>query len=248
MARTPPDPSILYTWRMLSRLAVVGILMSLVVMGCGPSGSRKVLLRLKASPGDSYAIEYTTSTTLNRAGTAEAPPLEENSTLTILRRLTCEEAKDGVTTWNLKTESAKADGSGTLAMQSEQAAQAELKKNLTLKRDERNQIVDEPKTSPLEFEFPIQEVQVGNSWRSEAQIQGVPLQMVFTVDGFETVDGKEAVIISGRLEDGRNVRMTRPPKAWFDVENGWPLKGECAFEVDVGDATKVKLFIGMVRK
>jgi len=240
-------PFILYTSRMRFGFVLV-VLLQLCAFGCRPSDSRQALLRLKGKPGDKYVLELKSVTTIDEKATEDSPPAKETSSVTSVKSNTCKSIKDGKTVWAVKTESVEFSAGGPMGARAAMAAKKEEGTTTSIVRDERGVIVGQPKSNPLECELPIQAVRIGDAWRSEARVQGYRVPMLYRVEAFEKVDGKDAVRVSGTLEEVELVELVKPVQTWFEVENGWPIKGIADFVFKPREGLRVDMRIELNRK
>ena len=199
-------------------------------------------------PGDSYTVVYATISDFFRPATAEEPVTNEHSNVTMDRVFTCSKADGTKTTWNVKVSDVKTKSDGSLATQASVAAHAEKGKSETWERDERNRILASIPYSPIEFEFPVQAVQVGDAWRTSTQVQGYALVMTYTVAGFEKVDGMDAIVVTGTHEGTPEVEMVKPVKTYYDVATGFPIRGEGSYLMHPTSDSKLSVSFSMKRK
>jgi len=219
----------------------------LLLAGCSSSpGTKPVLLRLKAKPGDSFTVSYRVDTEYDFPGDGKGgPPSHESSFVELKKLYTCKAATDEKITWETKTISVVADGSGPLKGQSYEVIESERERVETLERNGQNKLVSKSKDNPLELLFPDGEVNVGDAWRGNINLQGNELVVTYHVEGFETVDGRKTVHIRGELSGDMQIRLGKPLHIWVDTSNGFPVKGHGQFLLEPPGGIKVQMDVKM---
>jgi hypothetical protein len=227
---------------------VVPILLAVVLSGCGSSDSRGVQLRLKAAAGDKYKIEYRTITKFDAPAGQGNPATHDRTEVTSTKALRCNKVEGDKSFWQITTEDVQATGEGSSVTQSIAAAKSQKGKVLDFKKTDRNVFIGEVSMSPLEPEFPIEPVHVGDAWHGEAYLEGRKLVMTYTVAGFEKVDGKDAIAITGSHEGITDVESIKPVKVWYEIGTGWPLKGSCEYQIRIGGDSNLDIAFELKRK
>jgi hypothetical protein len=225
----------------MGRVGLLVLLLAAALAGCGPSDSRRFLLRLEGQPGDSYTVEFQTITTVDsEPGPQGQPGGTETLDMRLVKRFTCTKSGEDATTWKVETLDVAAKGTGNLVAEGQKLAEFEKGRTETIARNDRNVKVGESRDVPLEIRLPDQEVGVGDAWRAEMNVQGFPLLLLYTVERFEEVDGRVAAVIRGTQEGGTQLKLAKPIMLWVDTATGWPIKGYSAIEQAAVDGVKAR--------
>lgn len=225
---------------------------AVLMAGCGsnppsaPGMPTQTLLRLKGNPGDTAKVTFLVDTHLSLPGDGKGGgPTSAEMTMKLVQEHKIDKVEDGKIHWTYTNLEVNADGSGVLAMQANQLKGSEKGKKEEVVRNERNEVVETRGETPLQLIFPEEAVHVGDQWRGETELQGQKMMMLYTVDAFEKVGGKTAVKISASLEGSRDITLTKPLTVWYDVSNGWPIKGSGEFTLEPQPGTKLTLTMKM---
>ena len=232
---------------MFSRLGYAALAAFLIACGCGPSDSRVADIRLKGISGDQYKVEIAFKTTYNIPDTETTPAMQEQIDVKELRSYKCTKAEENKSTWTTTTEKIEAKGTGTMASQAHSLQESNKGKTQTFTRDSQNKFSDLSASNSLDPVFPNRPVHVGDQWRGEVNMQGVKVVMTYAFEGFESVDGREAFLISSK-SDSPSINVLKPIKIWIEKSTGWPMKGEGEFEVISEGGFKSSTAITLVRK
>jgi hypothetical protein len=190
-------------------------------------------LRLKANEGDTYTLVTTVETAAAFPG-PDGKVQDGTLTMTMTEVHKCTKVENGNMTWETKNADVQASGTGPLQAAAEAAKSQEMGKTETRVRDERNRVVGESEEEPLALEFPDGPVKVGDKWSGESTMAGQKMKIEFTVDRFEKVGDKTAAVLKANISGEGTIKTTEPLVVWVNTENGWPLKGEGAFEMNQG--------------
>ncbi|HRK20575.1 MAG TPA: hypothetical protein PLX06_02120 [Fimbriimonadaceae bacterium] len=221
----------------------------LVIAGCsgGPS-TKPIVLRLKAKEGDTYSLSFRVETHFDIPGDGKGgPPSKESTFVELDKTYVCKSADESKSTWEVKTTRVIADGTGPMKGQALSVIDAEMGRKETIERDAQNKVISESRQNPIEFIFPQGEINVGDAWRGDMNMQGNKLMMRWTVEGFEKVDGVDAVHLRGELEGDRMFRLEDPLQIWVDASNGFPIKGSGNFLINAESGIKMQMNVKMSR-
>jgi hypothetical protein len=157
------------------------------------------------------------------------------------------EVKDGNIT--LTTTLVAVDAKGTGMMEGMvQTLEEDKGKPRTITYDSRNRKVkgeeDAAASNPIQFTFPENPIKVGDTWEDEVDILDSKLKLKFKVDGFEKMNGADAVKISAEITDQQaTVTFNEPMTMWYDIKNGQPIKitGNFSSKAQGGISMSIKL-------
>ena len=231
---------------MISRPGLAALAAFLVAIGCGPSDARRADIRFQGNPGDTYSVEVSMKTIYEVPGPENSPSTQEEMAIEELRTYKCTKAQDGKSTWTVTIDKITATGSGSLASQAQSIKERQKGKSETFTRSPQNKFSDLAISSSLDPVYPNRPVGVGDQWRGEVNMQGVKALMTHTFEGFESVNGKEALLITSTSENP-TVNILKPIKLWIEKSTGWPMKGEGTFEVTSQDGYKAKTVVSLIR-
>lgn len=220
---------------------------AIMLSGCsGGQSTKPVMLRLKAKVGDAFVLNYRVDTEYDLPGDGKGgPPSKETSYVELKKQYTCKAATDEKITWEVKTISVEADGTGPMKSQSYTVIDSEKDKVETVERDGQNKLLSKTRENPLEMIYPDSEVNVGDAWRGNLNLQGNSLMLTYTIDGFEKIGGRDTVRIKGALAGDLQVRLSKPLMVWIDTANGFPVKGDGQFLIEPQSGIKVRMSVKM---
>jgi len=245
MPRVAGESSILSP--MFLRPGYAALAVFLVVSGCGSSDSRKADIRIQGRPGDKYTVEISSKTTYNIPDTETTPAAQEQISVTEVLSYKCLKLQDDKSTWSVTTDKIEATGSGSMTGQAHALQESKKGKTPSFTRDAQNKSSDQSVSNALDPLFPNRPVSVGDQWRGEANMQGVSVLMTHTFEGFASVDGREAFLISSK-SDSPSINVLKPIKIWIETSTGWPIKGEGEFEVVSNEGFKSTTAMTLRRK
>lgn len=227
--------------------ALFGLLVALCGCSSGPA-TKPINLKLKAKAGDTYVLTFRVDTVFDLPGDSKGtPPSQESTFVELDKKYVCKEASETKSTWVVTTVRVIADGTGQMKGQAFQIVDAEKDRTETVERDAQNKVVSESRQNPLEFIYPVGEINTGDAWRAEMNLQGNRLMILWKVEAFEKVDGKDAVHLRGELEGDRMFRLGQPLDIWVEAANGYPIKGNGQFLVSAEGGIKMKMDVKMSR-
>jgi hypothetical protein len=240
---------------MLKRVSVLLSVLVLLSVAVAGTAAEKVLLQYNPAPGTTakYKMVIRGNTVVTAMQRAQRTNLE--TTMSLEQKVTGVDKQGNIEMTTTITE-------GTITVNNTPTQLPAIGQVIKVKMAKNGEVIQSEGMDPqanfnqMQIKFPEKPVTVGDSWESTIQPNPqlpIPLQVKYTILGFETVDGHECVKLQSTVTSDQgaagsiNLRVNANGKIWFAHKKGIMVKNEVAsnmvmiMENDMGGGKKEKI-------